>query len=55
MNDWELIEVTTEPDWIEDASGVYVVVNRVEKKDTHKGITGIRVSVRVDLIQKENN
>ena len=47
---WELIEVTTEPEWQQDGSGVYVVVHRVEEPSVHKGISGVRIAVRVDLM-----
>ncbi len=55
MNDWKLIEVTEEPAWQEDTSGVYVVVHRVVAKDTHKGIAGERITVRVDLMSKTHH
>lgn len=50
MSQWELVEVATEPEWELDASGLYVVINRVVEKDIHKGISGTRVFVRLDLM-----
>lgn len=49
---WELVEVTTEPAWVQDNSGVYTMIHRVVEKDVHKGIAGERVFVRVDLMSK---
>ncbi len=48
--EWELIEVS-DSDAILDDSGLYVVVNRVEKTEHHKEHSGVRVSVRADLMR----
>ena len=55
MSDWKLIEVTEEPAWQEDTSGVYVVVHRVVTKEVHKGIAGERITVRVDLMSSNGD
>lgn len=52
---WELIEVANEPMWHEDNSGLYVTVHRIEEKAVHKGHSGVRIGVRVDLMRKEGD
>lgn len=47
---WELRHVE-DTEAVLDDSGVYVIINRVETPETHKEYSGIRVSVRVDLMQ----
>lgn len=51
MTDWKLVEVD-DVDCTLDDSGLYVVINRIETQDTHKGISGVRVIVRADLMLK---
>ena len=46
---WELRHVE-DTEAILDNSGVYVVIHRIERTETHKGYSGIRVSVRADLM-----
>lgn len=48
--EWELRYIVGDPEAVLDDSGVYVVVHRVETPETHKGYSGIRVSVRADLM-----
>ena len=40
----------TDTETVMDDSGVYVVIRRVETVETHKGYSGIRVTVRADLM-----
>ena len=51
---WELREVS-DVEYTLDDSGVYVVVHRVERKETHKEYAGVRVLVRADLMQEGLN
>lgn len=55
MTDWKLVEVTEEPAYVSDASGVYVTVHRIVESDAHKGIPGERIKVRVDLIRTDGD
>ena len=48
--EWELRHVEDTAAVLDD-SGVYVVVHRVETPETHKEYSGIRVSVRADLMR----
>jgi len=49
--DWELIEVgPMEMECTIDKSGVYTIVNRVVRTETHKEYAGMRVLVRVDIM-----
>ena len=48
--EWELKHVK-DVEAVLDDSGVYVVIHRVETTETHKEHSGIRVSVRVDLMK----
>ena len=50
--EWKLRHVE-DTEAVLDDSGVYVVVHRVEKTETHKGYSGIRVSVRADLMRTD--
>ena len=50
---WQLVEVS-DVDCTMDDSGVYVVVNRVVRKETHKQYSGERVLVRADLMTVNN-
>ena len=47
--EWELRQVD-DVEAVLDDSGVYVVVHRVETTETHKEYSGVRVSVRADLM-----
>ncbi len=47
--EWELRHVE-DVEAIMDDSGVYVIIHRVETTETHKGYSGIRVTVRADLM-----
>jgi len=38
-----------------DDSGVYVIVHRIAKESVHKGIPGVVVSVRADLMRSRDN
>lgn len=51
---WELREVS-DVDCTMDDSGVYVVINRVVRTETHKEYSGERVLVRADLMQVYSN
>ncbi len=51
--DWELRRVE-DTDAVIDDSGVYVVVHRVETPETHKEYSGIRVTVRADLMRVDS-
>lgn len=48
--EWELRHVDNVEAVLDD-SGVYVVVHRIEWNETHKGYSGVRVTVRADLMQ----
>ena len=48
--DWELRHVE-DTEAVLDDSGVYVVVHRIETPETHKEYSGVRVSVRADLMR----
>jgi len=50
--EWKLIELQAqdEPECTLDDSGVYVVVNRVVERETHKEYAGERVRVRADIM-----
>ncbi|MCK5608619.1 hypothetical protein KAR91_42445 [Candidatus Pacearchaeota archaeon] len=48
--EWELRHVE-DVEAVLDDSGVYVVVHRVEQTARHKEYSGIRVSVRADLME----
>ncbi len=48
--EWELRHVE-DTEAVMDDSGVYVVVHRVEHTARHKEYSGIRVTVRADLIE----
>ena len=47
--EWELRHVE-DVEAILDDSGAYVIVHRIEETETHKEYSGIRVSVRADLM-----
>ena len=47
--EWELKQVE-DVEAVLDDSGVYVIVHRVERTETHKEYSGIRVTVRADLM-----
>ena len=49
---WELIQVTTEPEFQPDDSGVYTVIHR-QMVDTGK--QGLQICVRVDLMSVEGD
>lgn len=48
---WELREVQDVEATLDD-SGIYVVVHRIERSETHKEYTGVRILVRADLMKK---
>lgn len=50
---WELRHVD-DVEAVLDDSGVYVVVHRIEQTETHKEYSGVRVSVRADLMGPGN-
>ena len=47
--EWELRQVEDVKAILDD-SGVYIVVHRIEETEIHKEYSGIRVSVRADLM-----
>ncbi len=51
---WQLIPVE-DTEAVLDDSGVYVVVHRIETPETHKEYAGVRVSVRADLMQVDDD
>lgn len=51
---WQLHKVD-DIDCTMDDSGVYVVINRVEVKGTHKEYSGMEVHVRADLMQSADD
>lgn len=48
---WELKHVD-DVEAVLDDSGVYVVVHRIETAETHKEYSGVRVTVRADLMNQ---
>lgn len=46
---WELRQVK-DTEAIMDDSGVYVVIHRIERTETHKEYSDVRVTVRADLM-----
>ena len=50
---WELRHVDDVEAALDD-SGVYVVIHRIETPETHKEYSGVRVSVRADLMVSAN-
>jgi len=50
---WKLTEVAY-TDWKQDLSGVYVLVNRICQKRTHKEYSGETVVVRVDVMSDKD-
>ena len=52
--EWELRQVE-DVEAVLDDSGVYVIVHRIEHTETHKEYSGIRVSVRADLMKDDGS
>ena len=50
---WALTEVAY-TEWTQDQSGVYVIVNRICQKMTHKEYIGQTVSIRVDVMSDKD-
>lgn len=50
MCNWKLIECDFSECSVDD-SGIYTIINRVEKKGTHKEYSGVWVQVRIDVMQ----
>ena len=57
MSTWKLIELAAqdEPDCTIDDSGVYVVINRVAVKATHKEYAEEIVRVRADIMLRDGD
>ena len=52
MSNWELEQVEPVECTI-DSSGVYTVINRVVKTETHKQYSGQRLTIRVDVMRTD--